>query len=75
MIERNFTPGGLIKNLIKDLDAALQTAERVGATLPLTQRVQELFVDLANSGNEMLDTSALILRLEAFSAETNRVQA
>ena len=74
MIERDFKPGGLIKNQIKDLDAALQTAQRVGVTLPLTQRVRELFVDLASSGNgnEMLDHSALILRLEAFSTGANR---
>lgn len=73
MIERNFKPGGLIKNQIKDLDAALRTAERVGATLPLTQRVRELFADFADSGNgnEVLDHSALILRLEALSAEAH----
>jgi 2-hydroxy-3-oxopropionate reductase len=69
MIERNFKPGGLIKNQIKDLDAALETADRAGVTLPLTQRVRELFVDLANAGNEMLDHSALIVRLETLSKE------
>jgi 2-hydroxy-3-oxopropionate reductase len=55
MIERNFTPGRLVKYQIKDLDAALQTAERVGVRLPLTQRVRELFVELADSGHAMLD--------------------
>jgi 2-hydroxy-3-oxopropionate reductase len=74
MIERNFTPGGLVKYQIKDLDAALQTAERVGVRLPLTQRVRELFVELADSGHAMLDHSALILRLEALSAEANQFQ-
>jgi 2-hydroxy-3-oxopropionate reductase len=70
MIERNFTPGGLIKNQVKDLDAALEVANRLGVTLPLTQQVRQLFVDLAESGKEMLDHSALILRLEALSAKT-----
>jgi 2-hydroxy-3-oxopropionate reductase len=70
MIERNFVPGGLIKNQIKDLDAALEVANRLGVTLPLTQQVRQLFVDLADSGKEMLDHSALILRLEALSAQT-----
>src|SRR5271157_1038688 len=74
MIERNFAPGGIIKNQIKDLNAALETASRLGVTLPLTQTVRQLFVDLAESGNEMLDHSALILRLEALSAETKRSQ-
>jgi 2-hydroxy-3-oxopropionate reductase len=60
MIERNFAPGIIIKNQIKDLNAALETASRLGVTLPLTQQVRQLFVDLAESGNEMLDHSALI---------------
>jgi 2-hydroxy-3-oxopropionate reductase len=72
MIERNFVPGGIIKNQIKDLNAALETADRLGVTLPLTQQVRQLFVDLADSGKEMLDHSALILRLEALSAKTQR---
>jgi 2-hydroxy-3-oxopropionate reductase len=69
MIERNFTPGGQIKNQIKDLNAALEVADRLGVNLPLTQQVRQLFVDLADSGQEMLDHSALILRLEALAAE------
>jgi 2-hydroxy-3-oxopropionate reductase len=72
MIERNFTPGGLIKNQIKDLDAALEVASRLGVTLPLTQQVRQLFVDLAESGKEMLDHSALILRLEALATGGGR---
>jgi 2-hydroxy-3-oxopropionate reductase len=68
MIERNFKPGGLIKNQIKDVDAALQSAHQAGVTLPLTQRVRELFADLAGSGAEMLDHSALILQLERLAA-------
>jgi 2-hydroxy-3-oxopropionate reductase len=74
MIERNFVPGGLIKNQIKDLDAALEVSNRLGVTLPLTQQVRQLFVDLAASGKEMLDHSALILRLEALSAEKKQSQ-
>jgi 2-hydroxy-3-oxopropionate reductase len=68
MIERNFSPGGHVKNQIKDLNAALEVAGRLGVTLPLTQQVRQLFVELADSGQEMLDHSALILRLEALSA-------
>ncbi len=74
MIQRNFTPGSIIKNQIKDLNGALETASRLRSTLPLTQQVRQLFVDLAESGNEMLDHSALILRLEALSPETKRSQ-
>ena len=57
------------RELYKDLNAALEVADRLGVSLPLTQQVRQLFVDLADSGREMLDHSALILRLEALSVK------
>ncbi len=68
MIDRNFAPGGFVKNQIKDLQAALEVAGRLELQLPLTQRVCELFVALAQTGKEELDHSALILQLEAMQA-------
>jgi 2-hydroxy-3-oxopropionate reductase len=68
MIDRNFVPGGFIKNQIKDLNSALKVAEDLGLRLPLTNRVNELFNDLAKSGKEELDHSALILQLEAMQS-------
>ena len=68
MIDRNFAPGGFIKNQIKDLKAALEVAGKLGLQLPLTERVCELFVALAQKGKEELDHSALILQLEAMQA-------
>jgi 2-hydroxy-3-oxopropionate reductase len=68
MIDRNFAPGGFIKNQIKDLKAALEVARKLGLQLPLTERVCELFVALAQTGKEELDHSALILQLEAMQA-------
>lgn len=67
MIDKNFTPGGTVKNQIKDLDAVLEVASRLGLRLPLTSRVRELFADLAASGGAMLDHSALYLQLEAIN--------
>ncbi|MBV9130853.1 MAG: NAD(P)-dependent oxidoreductase [Verrucomicrobia bacterium] len=64
MIERNFVPGGFIKNQIKDLKAALEVAGNVGLKLPLTSQVCDLFVALAQTGKEELDHSALILQIE-----------
>jgi 2-hydroxy-3-oxopropionate reductase len=68
MIDRNFVPGGFIKNQIKDLKAALEVAGKLGLRLPLTDRVCELFVALAQTGKEELDHSALILQIEAMKA-------
>jgi 2-hydroxy-3-oxopropionate reductase len=69
MIDRNFAPGGFIKNQIKDLQAALEVAGKLGVRLPLTERVCELFLALAQTGKEELDHSALILQLEAMQEE------
>ena len=68
MIDRNFVPGGFMKNQIKDLNAALKVAGDLGVRLPLTERVCELFTVLAKSGKEELDHSALILQIEAMRA-------
>ena len=68
MIDRNFVPGGFIKNQLKDLNAALKVAGDLGIQLPLTERVCELFATLAKSGKEELDHSALILQIEAMQA-------
>jgi 2-hydroxy-3-oxopropionate reductase len=68
MIERDFTPGGTVKNQIKDLNAVLDVARGLNLTLPLTEKVRELFVDLANVGGEGYDHSALLLQLETLNA-------
>jgi 2-hydroxy-3-oxopropionate reductase len=65
MIDRNFVPGGAVRNQLKDLEAVLEVARKAGLHLPLTERVRDLFAALAESGKEDLDHSALILQLEA----------
>ena len=65
MIDRNFVPGGMVKNQLKDLDAVMQVATDLGVRLPLTERVRALFAHLAASGKQDLDHSALILEVEA----------
>jgi 2-hydroxy-3-oxopropionate reductase len=64
MIRRDFTPGGHIKNQIKDLDTILATAARHGVSMPLTARIRELFVALRDTHGENLDHSAIILQIE-----------
>jgi 2-hydroxy-3-oxopropionate reductase len=68
IIDRNFSPGGTVKNQIKDLNAVLEVAGRLGLELPLTSRVRELFVDHASAGGELNDHSALYLQLEAMNS-------
>jgi 2-hydroxy-3-oxopropionate reductase len=69
MIDRDFEPGGTVKMQLKDLDAAVETAQRLGVPLPLTNRVRQLFAELVDAGHGNLDHSALILRLEAMRGE------
>jgi 3-hydroxyisobutyrate dehydrogenase-like beta-hydroxyacid dehydrogenase len=67
IIDRNFAPGGTVKNQIKDLNAVLEVAAKLGLELPLTSRVRALFIDHAKAGGEMNDHSALYLQLEAMN--------
>jgi 2-hydroxy-3-oxopropionate reductase len=69
MIDRDFQPGGMVKMHLKDLDAAVETAQRLGVPLPLTNRVRQLFAELVDAGCGNLDHSALMLRLEAMRGE------
>ena len=64
MNERRFEPGGTITNQVKDLDAVLNVAASAGLTLPLSQRVHDLFGSMLEAGEGHLDHSALILELD-----------
>lgn len=68
MNERTFAPGGTIVNQVKDLDAVLDVAQAQGVTLPLSERVRELFGSMIEHGQGDLDHSALILELERLSS-------
>lgn len=68
MIERDFVPGGLVHNQIKDLDAAKAFADSEGILLPLLTKVQELFHQLRAHGGGNLDHSALFLEIERMAS-------
>jgi 2-hydroxy-3-oxopropionate reductase len=72
MIDRNFAPGGFVKNQLKDLNAALKVAGDIGLRLPLTEQVTKLFAALARNGKEELDHSALILQIQAINGRNDR---
>ena len=77
MVERNFRPGGVITNQIKDLDAALDVAAQVGAVLPLTQKARDLFADYAagdGGARANDDHSALVRHIEALSGLVPRTE-
>ena len=69
MIARDFTPGGLVTNQLKDLDAASAVAQSMNMNLPLLSTVHALFRNLRDHGGADLDHSALFLEIERMSGK------
>ncbi|NYJ12071.1 2-hydroxy-3-oxopropionate reductase [Rhizobium leguminosarum] len=68
MVERQFTPGGSSSNQLKDLNAAMETANALSLTLPLTAAVHAEFSEFVANGNGEKDHSGLLLHLEEKNA-------
>jgi 2-hydroxy-3-oxopropionate reductase len=64
VISRNFKPGFRIRLHQKDLRNALQAAESLGISLPITSMVQQMLVSLVEGGQGDLDHSAIVQYLE-----------
>ncbi|HBB18758.1 MAG: 2-hydroxy-3-oxopropionate reductase [Syntrophus sp. RIFOXYC2_FULL_54_9] len=64
MIKRTFQPGFRVRHQQKDLNLALESARKMGLSLPNTAMAQELFNSIAAGGGSELDHSALVLALE-----------
>jgi 3-hydroxyisobutyrate dehydrogenase-like beta-hydroxyacid dehydrogenase len=65
MQRRDFAPGFMVKLQQKDLRLACAAAEELGAALPLTALVQELFAAVEAEGGGGLGTQAIMSALEA----------
>ena len=70
MIKRTFDPGFRIRLHQKDLNLALESARKMGLSLPNTATVQELFNSMAAHGGSELDHSALVQALERLANHT-----
>jgi len=64
MIKRTFQPGFRVRLHQKDLNLALESARKLGVSLPNTATAQELFNAIAADGGSDLDHSALVMALE-----------
>ncbi len=64
MTEGRFDFGFAVDWMRKDLGLVLEEAERNGATLALTQMIDEYYADVQAMGGKRWDTSSLIARLE-----------
>ncbi len=70
MIKRTFQPGFRVRLHQKDLNLALESARKLGLSLPNTATAQELFNSLAAHGGSELDHSALVQALERLANHT-----
>lgn len=64
MIEGNYEPGGKASTQRKDLQQALDQAQSVGARMPVTEVVRNLYDELIEQGSGDLDHSAVMQILE-----------
>ena len=64
MIADEFEFGFAVEWMRKDLNIALDEAERVGATLEVTRLVDRFYAEIEELGGKRFDTSSLIKRLE-----------
>jgi 2-hydroxy-3-oxopropionate reductase len=70
MIKRTFEPGFRVRLHQKDLNLALESARKMGLSLPSTAIAQELFNSIAAHGGSELDHSALVQALENMANHT-----
>jgi len=63
MLEGRFDFGFAVDWMRKDLANAFAEAERIGAALPVTERVDGFYAEVQAAGGGRLDTSSLITRL------------
>lgn len=64
MIEGNYEPGGKASTQRKDLQQALAQAQAVGARMPVTEVVRDLYDELIKQGGGDLDHSAVMQIVE-----------
>ena len=69
MVNRMFEPGGPSHLQLKDLRNAINAAEAMGVTLPITSLVRDLFQRMCESGYGDLDHSGLLVFLEEVSKQ------
>ena len=67
MIKRNFTPGFRVELHQKDLNLALQSARKIGVSLPNTATTQELFNVCVALGGAKKDNSYIVAALETLA--------
>jgi 2-hydroxy-3-oxopropionate reductase len=69
MVTRDFTPGGLSRLQLKDLNTVRDTAYALALQLPVTELVRSHFDTYVSNGGGETDHSALLVHLENLNVE------
>jgi 2-hydroxy-3-oxopropionate reductase len=64
ILERNWVPGGQIRNILKDLNAVVEAATDCGLTLPFVTLARSMFQAMHDRGITGHDHTAMLLELE-----------
>ena len=71
MIDNNYTPGGLSSTQLKDMNNILSTAKKNNLILPLSSKVQKIFLSLVRNGKGHYDHSAFYKELKRLNKKNN----
>lgn len=71
MINQEFNFGFAVELMRKDLGICLNTASSIGASLPITAIVDQLYAKIIENGGSKLDTSSLISLLQKQNNKLN----
>jgi 3-hydroxyisobutyrate dehydrogenase-like beta-hydroxyacid dehydrogenase len=69
MQRRDFSAGGSVSLLFKDLDICLEEARRLGVKLPLLELVQRFYGEIVAEGRGGLDAASLVERLDRAASD------
>jgi 3-hydroxyisobutyrate dehydrogenase len=64
MVNNNFEPSFHLKNMVKDLELAVNTAQHTGVSLPLARIAQQIYRAANNSGFSDYDYTAILAFME-----------
>ena len=65
MMKRDFTTHFALKHMSKDVRLMMELAKDVGAALPITKAIEQLFAQSETAGKADLDYSAILAQLES----------
>lgn len=72
MIDNNFKPTFMLKNLRKDLDIATYVAHSLGLNLPITRKINTIYKNAEQKGFGELDYTGIFAYLNKISNKSNK---